>query len=536
MDTMDRLSGIIIETLRELSDNRQPLTVDSMHKALSSRADLGQLMSRTVPGNGTKSDMANTAGELEEHRARAHALNEGARNQLREIEELRGQNANSQEFARRALLTFSTMLGSQENKAVRAALDEFKRKLKGEMVISSLEESLQKVRHLVMQEGLVADKPLEDKTRLWNKWFGRAASGGRVENSAVEQSKQIQELYTDILECLPLGGLEVFTERCSELKSQLTECHDLQQLVSLKGQVISFVQDFSSTIAEERSIVTSFIADIGTNLSQIEKHFAASFSLNSEEKKSSRKFNIMLDGQIKDLKKSAHISKTLVELQGFVNSRLTALREALDQRRSEEEQRWERARREKALLEKNLQNVRTEIEGVQAKTIALERETLLDPLTDIYNRRAYEQRLKQEMQRFKRYGQSFSLLLFDVDHFKNINDQYGHAAGDKCLKEMIQRFKPILRESDFLARYGGEEFIILLPGVDREGAYQAGEKLRRTLEHIRFRLRGKDIPLTISIGVSEVSDTDKDERSLFQRVDKAVYEAKRLGRNRTVAF
>ena len=125
---------------------------------------------------------------------------------------------------------------------------------------------------------------------------------------------------------------------------------------------------------------------------------------------------------------------------------------------------------------------------------------------------------------------------FDIDHFKSINDQYGHWAGDKCLKEIIKRIKPILRETDFLARWGGEEFIILFPGTDIENATGVAERLRKTIENTRFLYHKQEIGITVSIGVTQAQASDHGQESIFNRVDKAMYEAKKKGRNRVVVI
>ncbi|NTW36784.1 MAG: GGDEF domain-containing protein, partial [Syntrophobacteraceae bacterium] len=123
---------------------------------------------------------------------------------------------------------------------------------------------------------------------------------------------------------------------------------------------------------------------------------------------------------------------------------------------------------------------------------------------------------------------------FDVDHFKRVNDTHGHWAGDKCLREIIKRIKPVMRESDFLARYGGEEFIILLPGTDRESAHAVAERLRRLIEKTHFLFQGQKIPLTISVGVTQIDHSDQNQKTLFNRVDAAMYQAKGSGRNQVV--
>ena len=151
-----------------------------------------------------------------------------------------------------------------------------------------------------------------------------------------------------------------------------------------------------------------------------------------------------------------------------------------------------------------------------------------------YNRRAYDLRLREEFRRFLRHRRPFSILLLDVDHFKSINDRYGHTVGDLCLKEIIKRVRPILRESDFLARFGGEEFVALLPETERKGGMEVAEKLRESIEQTEFIHRTEAVAVTISIGVTQAGADDPDPEVLFDRVDQALYKAKRRGRNRVV--
>src|SRR5208337_5436215 len=107
--------------------------------------------------------------------------------------------------------------------------------------------------------------------------------------------------------------------------------------------------------------------------------------------------------------------------------------------------------------------MKQEIVRVQKRAKVLEEETLLDPLTGVHNRRAYEKRIQEELARFERHGEIFSILMIDIDNFKSVNDRYGHSAGDRCLEEFTKLIGKILRGTDFLARYGGEEFITILP-------------------------------------------------------------------------
>jgi diguanylate cyclase (GGDEF)-like protein len=159
----------------------------------------------------------------------------------------------------------------------------------------------------------------------------------------------------------------------------------------------------------------------------------------------------------------------------------------------------------------------------------LEELTITDPLTGIKNRRYFIDALEAEIERAKRYNHNLSLIMFDIDHFKLVNDQHGHDVGDEVLKEYTKLISSELRKNDAFCRIGGEEFIVILPHVKLSFAVMVAEKLRESVEEYK-----KVLPITMSFGVVEYrSGEDKDE--LFKRVDNALYEAKENGRNRVVA-
>ncbi|SHE90812.1 PAS domain S-box-containing protein/diguanylate cyclase (GGDEF) domain-containing protein [Thermoanaerobacter uzonensis DSM 18761] len=157
----------------------------------------------------------------------------------------------------------------------------------------------------------------------------------------------------------------------------------------------------------------------------------------------------------------------------------------------------------------------------------LYRQSITDPLTNIYNRRFFMQMLEQEIERVKRNKKFFSLIMFDLDHFKNVNDRFGHAAGDTVLKSVADTVKGRIRKTDYFARWGGEEFIILLPETSLNNAVELAEELREQISTIE--LQGID-RVTASFGVTEYRDTDTIDTVLI-RVDNMLYEAKSAGRN-----
>lgn len=162
--------------------------------------------------------------------------------------------------------------------------------------------------------------------------------------------------------------------------------------------------------------------------------------------------------------------------------------------------------------------------------IELEKLASTDYLTGLYNRFKFEELFAQELTRCKRYGKALSIIMFDIDYFKKINDTYGHDAGDTVLKEISKLVKSHIRQSDILARWGGEEFMVLTPEVDLESAYLLAEKLRKAVDNFKFTIVGH---VTCSIGVTQLGE-DENCTTLCQRVDEALYEAKGSGRNCTV--
>ncbi|WP_454835915.1 GGDEF domain-containing protein [Pseudomonas lini] len=156
---------------------------------------------------------------------------------------------------------------------------------------------------------------------------------------------------------------------------------------------------------------------------------------------------------------------------------------------------------------------------------------LRDPLTDTGNRIAMDQTLEREVEMSRRHSQPLSLLMLDIDHFKHINDTYGHSAGDEVLKAVASSIKNQLRNVDMVFRFGGEEFLILLSNTSREAAAMIGERLRFAAQAQDYEAEGKMIELTVSIGCSTLLPGESAE-SLLRRADSALYVAKREGRNR----
>jgi two-component system, cell cycle response regulator len=177
---------------------------------------------------------------------------------------------------------------------------------------------------------------------------------------------------------------------------------------------------------------------------------------------------------------------------------------------------------------------RLQQELIEAREV-LRAEATHDVLTGLWNRRAILNLLQQEISRAAREGSSLTVALADIDHFKNINDTYGHPAGDEVLREVSRRMQASIRTYDVLGRYGGEEFLLVFPGCKQQKAFGVAERVRKAVSSDVVELSGTEITVTLSMGVS-VFNGAEDAAAMISRADETLYQAKGHGRNRVEMF
>jgi diguanylate cyclase len=219
-------------------------------------------------------------------------------------------------------------------------------------------------------------------------------------------------------------------------------------------------------------------------------------------------------------------TRVQVRLDG-VAQQIREFRDKEQRRHAEDEQRTSELRGEIAKLKGRT---------AELAEICAEQESrlMIDSLTNTHSRYAYERRLDEEFQRWQRHSQPLSFSIWDIDSFKRVNDTYGHDAGDRLLRGVADLIGRNKRAEDFLARLGGEEFVLLLPMTSLEAAKNVAEKLRVSVAHAAFRHHGEAVPVTISCGLTEFRAGDT-PAAVYERADRALYEAKEGGRNRCVA-
>jgi diguanylate cyclase len=316
----------------------------------------------------------------------------------------------------------------------------------------------------------------------------------------------------------------------AELKIVATDA----ALAAIVAGTADLIQERGEALARERQQAAAVLSEVTTRLEEMAGYLTESSSANRSHFDDTRSLNETVMSHVRELTDEVSGATELSLLQSAVSARLASVAKQVSDFRAREQTR---------LLEYN-----GRAEHMRARIADLERETQelhskldlekhgarLDPLTGVANRKFFEERFSDEIQRRARGGISSVMLLWDIDNFKVINDSYGHRAGDRVLQSVAGCFAAALRATDFVARIGGEEFAVLLIGLKLAEAMNVANEVRTAVESLRFHFRGTPVRVTASCGITELNEQDASEAA-FDRADAALYRAKHSGKNLCVA-
>ena len=461
---------------------------------------------------------------------------------INRLDKLEHQTKENESNYRWNLLALAQLLRVDGNPELEQHLNAFKRLAKNGASHESLKHLLLQLKDATLKQSINAPESKKNKSisPALLKWLRKSdpaeTAPAAQQPDASDAISQIKQTYQHIINELRLNLDESVLKKVRKIEQQLNQAADAESFVTIRTSILNLITNYVSKISKEREEAAAFIREIGERLIEVEGQMINSLSFAKDVQQVSSSFTDTIEVQLVDFKQSIDSSRNLSELKSAVVSRLSFIKTVLENKRKDDSTRLELADQQTQKLQQNLHDMKGEIQTAWKRAKALERELLIDPLTGIYNRRAYDRRMEEELQRFQRYHRLFSLLIFDVDNFKRINDLYGHSIGDLCLKEIINRIKPVLRKSDFLARYGGEEFIVIVPETPAEGALEMAEKLRQTVEQTKFIHKSDEVTITVSIGLTQTVPEDLTQDDIFTRADRALYNAKQAGRNRVSAL
>lgn len=325
---------------------------------------------------------------------------------------------------------------------------------------------------------------------------------------------------------------EKFESQANELKQKL---YGNMPISSVLNETIALLFQIKKHFQSEQQDMAIFLGQLTEQLAEL--GIKASGVKNKSDA-STNKRNLLdesVSQQMLDLQNSSKAATQLEPLKSLIQSRLKNIAQQIQKQHAVEAIEHAKTNKELELLSKKINAMEQESKQLKNKLESAHYRAIHDPLTNLPNRLAYDERFAIEFAKLKRYQTPLSLLIWDIDLFKHINDQFGHKAGDKTLILIAKLLSKFCRETDFVSRFGGEEFTMLLSNTEAESALTTANHIRETIEKTAFNSNGKKISITVSCGITQIKKTDKGD-SAFLRADKALYKAKNAGRNQCVVI
>jgi diguanylate cyclase len=356
----------------------------------------------------------------------------------------------------------------------------------------------------------------------------RAPSAGVAEDSSSAVVALLRQLVRDLARIGPMADAARALDR--RIDAGVPE----DGWDSFLRGVADAIGDVVKELQSQRRELEEFLDQVTRQLADFESWSSWQAGAAQTRRDDSIGLERSVQDQVRGINQEVESSVDLISLKVKVQARLNIVAGQLREFRQQEEVRLAENEQRTRELNQEVSKLKSRTDELVKLCAEQEARLMIDTLTGAHSRYAYDRRLGEEFQRWQRHGQPLAFAIFDVDHFKRINDTYGHDAGDRLLRGVADLLNRNKRAEDFLARIGGEEFVLLLPMTTAEAAAGVADKLRETIAAAPFRHHGERVAVTISCGFTEFRKDDT-PATVYERADKGLYEAKNQGRNCTVA-
>ncbi len=338
----------------------------------------------------------------------------------------------------------------------------------------------------------------------------------------------IDAVMTTLLERLAIvQGASADTQ---EIQTRVHEGVIEEKWPDTLNEIVTSVSDSLKKLEQEKRELESFIVNVTEQLGEITQVISEDHEDHLSDHEDAQSLHSFVQEGMSLIQKNFQNSSDLQELKQEISKNIDAIRGGVDDFVDRFNQRHEATEERNLRLTQQISQMEQETQELQVMLNENRAKLMYDALTGVYSRMAYDDRIAQELSRWNRYQTPFSYAIIDIDHFKRINDNFGHNAGDKALKIIAQMMQRYVRQSDYVFRIGGEEFVLLLSNTDAEGASAMVDKMRRGIADSSFHFKGEPVHLTLSAGITETRPGDNVE-SIYERADEALYKAKDSGRN-----
>lgn len=358
-----------------------------------------------------------------------------------------------------------------------------------------------------------------------------AESASSASGPAADRDARAQIAIVAMLE--RLATLPELRPALHELQEQSFSKLTAEELAESFEKVARSIGEQRSKLQRERLEIEDLLRQVDARLEELSGYLTGEAADQKNAQDSTQQLNLLVLDEMHELNTDVQRAIDLAQLRTRVRVRLETITTHLQDFRAREEQRFAGQIDRTGRLRVRIAELESESRHLQQSLREEQRLAMIDSLTGIANRAAYDERIQHEFLSWSRDGGPISILTWDIDHFKDVNDAYGHRAGDKVLRIIGQHLAQHVRGTDFVARYGGDEMVMLLVGTGADQALATADKIRGSIARIGFHFRNRPVTVTASCGITILRPDDTPD-TLFDRADQALYRAKDGGRNRCV--
>ena len=347
-----------------------------------------------------------------------------------------------------------------------------------------------------------------------------------------EQSPQ-NEMPTHLVLMQLLERLSLpadLSKKATKIRHQIEAGIEDKGLPQIINDIADIVSDLGSQVITEKQDYEAFLKTLTSRLKELDEHIRETSDEDVKAFEQRNEISQVVENEFRGIRNHVEEASDIEQLKSTVSERLDFLNQHFENYRQSDHNRFEQSQKQIKDLNERLQDMEQESNELRQSAEKSRDLALKDALTGIWNRQALNELLEKEYSRWQRYQKPLSVVVWDIDFFKRVNDNYGHAAGDKVLKTIARIFQQQTRNTDFIARFGGEEFMGIFPETDLKDALVLANKIREKVEHSKFHYENKPVPITASAGLASFRGNDTID-DVFKRADKALYQAKESGRN-----
>lgn len=446
---------------------------------------------------------------------------------VEELEQAESVSLEVEEALKSLVLTLTLLADKPDQPRLRQELDLLKQTLKDRVVPNRISSLTQNLKNLIIR--------MDTGTPDTKAAISEAGPEGLEDN--------VRDILIYLVNDFSAFEEPVLQKRAEDLARKIAAEFTLEDFKPFIQEIHDLIFVLKEMIREEKRGLYQFTQDIMSRLEETEKDLVQTLDSSREHIGTvESEFEQKVAVEINDIENTFDVSAlSLEDVRSRVLDKIANLRLRFQEKRLADETRMRCFEEEKTKAEKRFQDIHSRYQDFTKRSDhalkdmeKFRQASLRDGLTRIYNRRAYDLQIEKATEEFRAGRLSgFCLVIFDIDRFKDFNNNYGHRAGDKTLKYVAKMTAQSVRRQDFVARYGGDEFVLILPEIDLKNAARIADKVRTDIGGVEFKIyRDRDISvkvgLSVGVAVSRKGDKGKD---IFQRADQALYLAKEKGRN-----